>query len=89
MYSAYKLNKQGDNIQPNLEPVHRSMSGSNYCFLTCMQVLQETSYMVWYSYLFQNFPQFIVIHRVKGFSVVNEAELDVFLEFLSLAIYTC
>ena len=45
--------------------------------------------MVWYSYLFKNFPQFIVIHRVKGFSVVNEAELDVFLEFLSLAIYTC
>ena len=37
--------------------------------------------MVWYSHLFQNFPQFVVIHRVKGFSVVNEAEVDVFLEF--------
>ena len=36
--------------------------------------------MVWYSYLFQNFPQFIVIHTVKGFGIVNEAELDVFLE---------
>ena len=36
--------------------------------------------MVWYSYLFQNFPQFVVIHTVKGFSVVNEAEVDVFLE---------
>ena len=36
--------------------------------------------MVWYSYLFQNFPQFIVIHTVKGFSVVNKAEVDVFLE---------
>ena len=36
--------------------------------------------MVWYSHLFQNFPQFIVIHTVKGFSVVNEAEVDVFLE---------
>ena len=36
--------------------------------------------MVWYSYLFQNFPQFIVIHTVKGFGIVNEAEIDVFLE---------
>ena len=37
--------------------------------------------MVWYSYLLKNFPQFLMIHTVKGFSVVNEAELDVFLEF--------
>ena len=37
--------------------------------------------MVWYSHLFQNFPQFVVIHIVKGFSVVSEAEIDVFLEF--------
>ena len=37
--------------------------------------------MVWYSYLFKNFPQFAVIHSVKGFSIVNEAEIDVFLEF--------
>ena len=37
--------------------------------------------MVWYSHLFQNFPQFVVIHTVKGFSIVNEAEVDVFLEF--------
>ena len=36
--------------------------------------------MVWYSYLFQNFPQFIVIHTVKGFGLVNKAEIDVFLE---------
>ena len=36
--------------------------------------------MVWYSYLFQNFPQFIVIHTVKGFGIVNKAEIDVFLE---------
>ena len=39
--------------------------------------------MVWYSHLLKNFPQFVVIHTVKGFSVVNEAEVDVFLEFLS------
>ena len=39
--------------------------------------------MVWYSHLFQNFPQFIVIHTVKGFGIVNKAEIDVFLEFFS------
>ena len=39
--------------------------------------------MVWYSYLFQNFPQFIVIHRVKGFGKVNKAKVDIFLEFSS------
>ena len=37
--------------------------------------------MVWYSHLFQNFPQFIVIHTVEGFGVVNQAEIDVFLEY--------
>ena len=37
--------------------------------------------MVWYSHLFKNFPQFVVIHTVKGFSIVNEAEVDIFLEF--------
>ena len=37
--------------------------------------------MVWYSHLFKNFPQFFVIHTVKGFSIVNESEVDVFLEF--------
>ena len=36
--------------------------------------------MVWYSHVFQNFPQFIVIHTVKGFGIVNKAEIDVFLE---------
>ena len=66
---------------PNLESVHCSMSGSNYCFLTCIQVSQEAGKVVWYSYLFQNFLQFIMTHKVKDFSIVNEAELDVFLEF--------
>ena len=37
--------------------------------------------MVWYSHLFQNFPQFVVVHTVKGFGIVNKAEIDVFLEF--------
>ena len=69
------------NSFPNLELVHCSMSGSDCCFLTCIQVSQETSKVVWYSHLFKNFPQFVVIHIVKGISVVNDAEVDVFLEF--------
>ena len=56
------------------------MSSSNCCFLTCIQISQEAGQMVWYSHLFQNFPQFIVIHIVKGFGRVNKAEIDVFLE---------
>ena len=66
---------------PNLEPVHFFMSGSNCCFLTCIQISQEAGKVVWYSHFLKNFPQFIVIHRVKSFRIVNEAELDVFLEF--------
>ena len=57
------------------------MSGSNCFFLTCNQIYQEAGKMVPYSHLFQNFPQFVITHRVKGFSVVNEAKVDVFLEF--------
>ena len=56
------------------------MSSSNCCFLTCIQVSQEAGQVVWYSHLFQNFLQFIVIHTVKGFGTVNKAEIDVFLE---------
>ena len=54
------------------------MSSSNCCFLTCIQVSQEAGQVVWYSHLFQNFPQFIVIHTVKSFAIVNKAEVDVF-----------
>ena len=56
------------------------MSGSNCGFLACIQVFQETDKVVWYSYLLKNFPQFIVIHTVNGFGIVNKAEIDVFLE---------
>ena len=63
-----------------LEPVCCSLSSSNCCFLTCIQVSQEAGQVVWYSHLFQNFPQFIVIDTVKGFGIVNKAEIDVFLE---------
>ena len=55
------------------------MSGSNCCFLTCILVFQKAGKVAWYSHLFKNFPQFVVIHTVKGFGVVNKAE-DVFLE---------
>ena len=65
---------------PYLESVCCSMSSSNCCFLTCIQISQEAGQVVWYSHLFQNFPQIIVIHTVKGFGIVNKAEIDVFLE---------
>ena len=83
MYSAYKLNKQGDNIQPWHTPFpiwNQSVVPCpvlNYCFLTCIQVSQEAGQVVWYSHLFQNFPQFILIHTVKVFGIVNKAEIDV------------
>ena len=56
------------------------MSISNCGFLTCIQISQEVRQVVWYSHLFQNFPQFVVIHIVKGFGVANKAEIDIFLE---------
>ena len=56
------------------------MSSSNCCFLTCIQISQEAGQMVWYSHLLKNFPQFVVIHTVKSFGVVNKAEVDAFLE---------
>ena len=91
IYSEYKLNKQGDNIQPWRTPfpiwnqsvvpcpVLTVASWSAYRFS------QEAGQVVWYSYLSQNFPQFTVIHTVKGFGIVNEAEVDVF--FLELSCF--
>ena len=55
------------------------MSGSNGSFLTCIQISQEAGKVVWYSQLFKNVPQFVVIHTVKGFHIVNEAVVDIFL----------
>ena len=60
-----------------LEPVCCSMSSSNCCFLTCIQISQEAGQVVQYSHLL-TFPQFVVIHTVKGFGIVNKAEIDVF-----------
>ena len=65
---------------PNFELVCCSVSGSNCCFLTCIQVSQEAGKVVWYSHLFKNFPSCWDPHS-QGFSVINEAEVDVFLDF--------
>ena len=56
-----------------------SMSSSNCCFLTCIQISQEAGQVVWYSHLFQNAPQFVVIYIIKGFGMINK-EVNVFLE---------
>ena len=84
MYSALKLNKQGDNIQlchtlfPNFEPVHCSMSDSNGCFLTCIQISQEEGKVVWYSHLLKNFP--VCFNPYSQRLWPSQTEVDVFLE---------
>ena len=65
---------------PDLEPAHCSMSGCNCCFLTYIQISQEAGQVVWYSHLLKNFPEFVVIHTVKGFGIINKAKVDVFLK---------
>ena len=65
---------------PNFDLVCCSMSDSKCSFLSYIQVSQEAGKVVWYSHLLKNFPQFLVIHIVKDFSIVNEAEVDAFLE---------
>ena len=88
-YSAYKLNKQGNSIQPWCTfPVWNQSvvpcSVLTCCFLTCIQISPEAGKVAWYSHLFKNFPLSVVIHTVKGFGVVNKAEVDVFLELSCL-----
>ena len=56
------------------------MYSSNYCFLTCTQISQEAGQLVWYSHLLKNFPEFVVVHTVKGFGIVSKTEIDVLLE---------
>ena len=70
-----------DILLPNFAPVYCSLSSFDCCFLTCIQISQEVGKVIWYSHLLKNFPQFVVIHIVRSFSIVNEAEVDVFLEF--------
>ena len=80
MYSAYKLISRVMYSFPNFETVCCSMSGSNCCFLTCIQVSQKASKAVWYSYLFKNFLVCCDSHSQWLYSMVNEAEVGVFLE---------
>ena len=85
MYSVYKLNKQGDNIQPWLTPfpiLNQSIVPCLIltCFLTCIQISKEAGKMVWYTHFLKNFPQIVVIHTGQGFGVFNNAEVDDFLE---------
>ena len=61
------------------------MSISNRCFLTCIQISQEAGQVVWYSHHLKNFPQFIVIHTVKGLGIVNKAKVDVFWNSLAFS----
>ena len=61
-----------------MEPIHGSMSGSKCYFLNCIQISQQAGMVVWYSQLLNNFPQFVVIHTLKCFSIASEAEADVF-----------
>ena len=54
------------------------------CFLTCIQISQETGQMVWYSHLFKNFPELVMVHTVKGFDIVNKAEVVLFIFLIPL-----
>ena len=72
-------------IPPNFEPVICSISGSSCCFLTCIQVSQETGTVVWYSHLFKNFPWFVDINTVKKALAVNEVESTCFSGILLLS----
>ena len=86
MYSTYKLIKQGDNIQPWCTPFPIWNQSVVPCPVLTVaswpayRFLKEAGQVVWYSHLFQNFPQFVVIHTVKGFGIMNKAKIDVFLE---------
>ena len=70
MYSAYELNKQGDDIKPCCSPLQILRQSVipchfNCCYMTCIQVSQETGKVVWYFLLFKNRSQFVVNHT-KG-----------------------
>ena len=86
-YSAYKLNKQGDNIQPWCTPFpiwNQSVvpcPGPTVASWPAYRFLKRQVRWSGIPHPFQNFPQFIVIHTVKGFGIVSKAEIDVFLEF--------
>ena len=61
------------------------MSSSNCCFLTCIQISQEAGQVIWYSHLLKNFPEFVVSHTVKGFGIVNKAQVNFFWNSLTFS----
>ena len=66
---------------PTFKSFSFSVSDSNCHILTYIQTFQETGKVIWYSHFLKNFPQFVVVHTVKGFSIVSEADGNVFLGF--------
>ena len=84
MYSAYKLNKQGDNIQPWRTPFPIWNQSAVPCPVLTVASWPAYRFLKrqvrWYSHQFQNFPQFVVVHTLKGFGIVNKAEIDIFPE---------
>ena len=66
---------------PNVEPICCSMSSSNCYILICTHISQKAGQVVCFSHLFKNFPQFVVNYTIKGFGIVNKAEVGVLLEF--------
>ena len=88
MCAAYRLNKQGNSRQPSrtlFSILNQSVFPDRVlcCFLTRIQVSQETDKMLPYPHLFKRFTQFVMTYTVKGFSIVDETEVDVFLEFVA------
>ena len=82
MYSAYKLNKQGQYTAltysfPYLEAVC-SMFNAKFCFLTCIQISQVVGQVVWYFHLLKDFPRSVVSHMVKVFGLIQKVDIDVF-----------
>ena len=92
MYSAYKLNKQGTVCSPD---ILLSQCGTSplFCVVSwpAYRFSQEAGKVVWQSHLLKNFPQFVVIHSVTGFSVVNVAEVDVYVNEVDVYVnvYLC
>ena len=82
-YSTYKLNKQDDNIQPSCTPfpIWNQFIPCPVltCFLTCIQISQETGQVVWYSHLFQNFPQFVCVDKSNLFPLKKKIYWKVYL----------
>ena len=73
---------------PNFEPVYYSMTSSNCCLLTCIQISQDTGQVVWYSHLFQNFPESVVVHTVEGLITswqIDEATMETVTDFIFLS----